>query len=101
MPTTERVTVTLPAEALERIDRLVGNRSRFIAEAVERELARRRREELLRSVSSSHPEAPELAEMGLDDWSGSLPEEEDALLDEADGTAVRWFEGEGWVEEGQ
>ena len=101
MPTTERVTVTLPADMLERIDRLVRNRSRFIAEAVEHELARRRRAELLRSVSSPHPEASELAEMGLADWGESLPPEEDSLVDEAAGKAVRWIEGEGWVEEGE
>ena len=39
---TERVTVTLNAELVKGIDRLQKNRSRFIAEAVERELARRR-----------------------------------------------------------
>lgn len=42
MPTTERVTVTLPAEMIEHIDRFEKNRSRFIAKAVEHELARRR-----------------------------------------------------------
>jgi metal-responsive CopG/Arc/MetJ family transcriptional regulator len=35
MATTERVTVTLPAELVESIDRYERNRSRFIAEAVE------------------------------------------------------------------
>ena len=100
MPTTERVTVTLPVDVLERIDRLVRNRSRFIAEAVEHELARRRREELLRSVASPHPEASEVTEMGLVDWSESLPPEDESLVDESAGTAVRWIEGEGWVEEG-
>lgn len=99
MPTTERVTVTLPAGVLDRIDRLARNRSRFIAEAVERELARRRREELLRSVSSPHPEASELAEVGLADWNESLPPEDDSLVDETTGTAVRWIDGEGWIEE--
>ena len=99
MPTSERVTVTLPADVLQRIDRLVRNRSRFIAEAVERELARRRREELLLSVSSPHPEASEVAELGLVDWGESLPEEADPLVDDAAGTAVRWVEGAGWIQE--
>ncbi|MEZ4650460.1 MAG: hypothetical protein R3E97_17080 [Candidatus Eisenbacteria bacterium] len=99
MPNTERVTVTLPAEVLQRIDRLVRNRSRFIAEAVEHELARRRRQELLKSVASPHPEAAELADMGLADWGESLPADEDSLVDDAAGTAVRWIEGEGWIEE--
>jgi metal-responsive CopG/Arc/MetJ family transcriptional regulator len=52
----ERVTVTLPADVLEGIDRLERNRSRFIAQAVDRELARRRREALHDSIKSPHPE---------------------------------------------
>ncbi len=46
MATSERVTVTLRAELVESIDRFERNRSRFISEAVEHELARRRREGL-------------------------------------------------------
>jgi metal-responsive CopG/Arc/MetJ family transcriptional regulator len=42
MATTERVTVTLPVELVENIDRYERNRSRFIAEAVEHEFGRRR-----------------------------------------------------------
>ena len=42
MSAMERVTVTLPAELVEKIDQLERNRSRFIAEAVEHELAQRR-----------------------------------------------------------
>lgn len=99
MATTERVTVTLPAELVESIDRYEHNRSRFIAEAVEHELGRRRREELLRSLESPHPEAVELAETGLADWGASLPREEDGLVDVNGGKAVRWREGQGWVEE--
>ena len=38
MSVTERVTVTLAAELVEAIDRMERNRSRFIAEAVAREL---------------------------------------------------------------
>ncbi len=57
MASTERVTVTLPIELVERIDRYERNRSRFITEAVEHELVRRRRLELLRSLKSPHPEA--------------------------------------------
>src|SRR5687768_5337809 len=98
MPTTERVTVTLPIGLVEGIDRFERNRSRFITEAVEHELVRRRREELLRSLASPHPEASELAETGVADWSGSLPADTE-LIDEAAGKAVRWVEGRGWVEE--
>jgi hypothetical protein len=82
MATTERVTVTLPADLVEGIDRIKRNRSRFITEAVEHELTLRRRAGLLRSLSNPHPEATELSEMGLADWG-----------------AVRWVEGRGWVEE--
>ncbi|MEN9799838.1 MAG: hypothetical protein RL653_3535 [Pseudomonadota bacterium] len=99
MASTERVTVTLPAELLERIDQLERNRSRFIAEAVARELARRRREGLRKSLQHPHPETAELAEAGLADWSERLPAAEEGLVDWSAGKAVRWVEGEGWVEE--
>lgn len=99
MPTTARVTVTLPAELVDNIDRLEKNRSRFIAQAVEHELIRRRREGLLRSLERPHPEATELAEAGLSEWGTSLPAEEEDLVDPSAGTPVRWVEGEGWMEE--
>jgi hypothetical protein len=99
MATTERVTVTLPAELVESIDRLERNRSRFIKNAVEHELARRRREGLRRSLEHPHPEAADLADTGLDEWAASLPEGDEGLLDMSAGTPVRWDEGEGWVEE--
>jgi metal-responsive CopG/Arc/MetJ family transcriptional regulator len=41
MATTARVTVTLPVDLVEGIDRVERNRSRFIAEAVEHELVPR------------------------------------------------------------
>ena len=97
MSTTERVTVTLSAELVEGIDRLERNRSRFIAEAVEHELARRRRAALLTSVSNPHPETADLVDPGLGDWTADLPEE--GLVDVAGGTPVRWVEGQGWVKE--
>ena len=99
MATTERVTVTLPAELIESIDRYERNRSRFIAEAVEHELGRRRREGLLRSLKNPHPEAAELAETGLADWGASLPPDDEGLVDVSSGKPVRWLEGQGWVEE--
>lgn len=95
---TERVTVTLPADLLEEIDQLERNRSRFIAEAVQHELARRRRDALLQSIGSPHPETTELADSGLADWTADLREDE-GLIDPAAGTAVRWIEGQGWVKE--
>jgi hypothetical protein len=96
---TERVTVTLPAALIENIDRLEKNRSRFIAEAVEHELARRRQEGLRRSLEHPHPEAAELADAGLDEWNARLPEGDEGLVDMSAGKPVRWVEGEGWVEE--
>jgi hypothetical protein len=99
MASTERVTVTLPTELVADIDRFERNRSRFIAEAVEHELVRRRRAGLLRSLENPHPEAAELADTGLADWAASLPEGDDDLVDLKGGTAVRWVEGQGWVDE--
>ena len=98
MGTTGRVTVTLSADLVEGIDRVERNRSRFIAEAVERELARRRRDALLQSICSPHPETTGLADAGLADWTSDLPDDE-GLVDLTEGTAVRWIEGQGWVRE--
>ena len=94
----ERVTVTLSAQIVEAIDRLERNRSRFITQAVEHELARRRRETLLNSVQNPHPESSNLADTDLGDWTNEFPDDE-KLVDAAGGTAVRWVDGEGWVEE--
>jgi hypothetical protein len=99
MASTERVTVTLPAEMVKEIDHFERNRSRFIAEAVEHELVRRRREGLLRSLEHPHPEAAELADMGLADWGASIPCDDGGLVDVNAGKPVRWVEGQGWVEE--
>jgi hypothetical protein len=98
MPTA-RVTVTLPPELVEEIDRRERNRSRFVLEAVRREVTRRRREELRRSLAHPHPEAQELADAGVDDWGrGSKPDDSAELLDSSAGKTVRWVAGKGWVE---
>lgn len=99
MGTTERVTVTLPIDLVQGIDRFERNRSRFIAEAVQHELDRRRRERLLHSLARPHPEADELGEADLADWAAALPGEEQGLVDESAGKRVRWVEGQGWLEE--
>lgn len=96
MRTTERVTITLSADVVVAIDRLERNRSRFIAEAVEHELARRRQEALLSSVHNPHPETEERRDVGLADWVCDLPEDL-GLVDLTRGTAVRWVDGQGWV----
>ena len=98
MPAMERVTVTLPADLVEKIDQLERNRSRFIAEAVEHELAQRRRDALLQSVQNPHPETTELVDVGLSDWIVDLATDE-ALVDPSAGTPVRWIEGQGWTKE--
>jgi hypothetical protein len=96
MATSERVTVTLAAELVASIDRVERNRSRFIAEAVEHELERRRRDLLLQSVRQPHPETTELLDTSLADWTADLSEDE-GLVDHAGGSPVRWVEGKGWV----
>ena len=99
MPSVDRVTVTLPTDLVRDIARREKNRSKFVAEAVCRELDRRRRAELLRSLQNPHPESAELAERGLEEWTRALPEEDtEALVDSGAGKPVRWVPGEGWVE---
>jgi hypothetical protein len=71
---------------------------RFIAEAVQHEVTRRRRAALMQSVQSPHPESAHLTEAGLSDWTAELADDE-RLLDPAGGTAVRWVEGQGWIKE--
>ena len=94
-----RVTITLSGDLVEGIDRVARNRSRFIAEAVQHELARRQRDALLQSLSSPHPEIIELADIGLADWTSDLPSDDGGLVDPRGGTAVRWIEDRGWVKE--
>lgn len=102
MATVERVTVTLPADVLRDIDRREKNRSKFVAEAVRKELDRRRRAEFRRSLQNPHPESVKLAEDGIEEWAGSLPDEDvDALVDHSAGKSVRWISGQGWVEESE
>jgi len=100
MATIERVTVSLPGDLLRDIDRWENNRSKFVAEAVRRELDRRRRSELRRSLQNPHPESADLAERGLDDWSRGLPAEDtESLLDNRVAKSIRWVPGEGWRED--
>jgi Arc/MetJ-type ribon-helix-helix transcriptional regulator len=96
----ERVTVTLPDELVRDVDRREKNRSKFVAEAVRRELDRRRRAELRRSLQNPHPETADLAEQGLEEWSRGLPvEDTEALVDSRAGKQIRWVPGEGWVQD--
>jgi hypothetical protein len=94
-----RVTVTLPEELVAEMDRSAANRSRFVLEAVTRELARRRRVALRLSLSSPHSESLAVAETGVGEWGRSLPSEDaEGLLDPSQGRRLRWVEGKGWKE---
>lgn len=96
---TERVTVSFPPELVRSIDRLERNRSKFIQEAVQRELEHRRRLELERSLHHPHPETLPTAELGFEAWGSGLDDSPGAdLLDPATGTKVAWLPGEGWRE---
>ena len=80
------------------LERDHGTRRRRIAEAVEHELAQRRRDALLQSVQNPHPETTELIDVDLSDWVSDLPTDE-TLVDASAGTPVRWIEGQGWTKE--
>jgi hypothetical protein len=96
---TERMRISLPRSVLEEIDRLAKNRSRFVLEAVRRELDRRKRQGLLRSMATPHSESRDLADWSFDDWADRLPAEDPAgLVDSSAGTSVQWKPGEGWRE---
>ena len=95
----ERVTITLSRDLVEGIDRLERNRSRFIAGAVRRELARRRREALLQSLGNPHPETTAVADISVADWTSDLLNDDESLVDPGGGTAVRWIADHGWVQE--
>jgi len=97
-----RVTVTLPVDILSDIDHAEKNRSAFILEAVRRELSRRRRLNLRKSLQNPHVESRGNAEAGFDTWAGSLPEEDlSGLVDSSTLTPVRWIERKGWKEGGK
>jgi len=93
-----RITVTLPDQVVSDIDRHERNRSRFILEAVEKELEHRRRQELLESVSNPHPQSDEIAETGIGEWGDRGADGDDELLDPEGGRSVRWSPDLGWSE---
>jgi len=93
-----RVTVTLPDEVVDEIDRHEANRSRFVLEATLDALERRRQEELRRSLENPHPESEELARVAESEWFSLATDEDRALLEPGAGTRVCWTPGTGWVE---
>lgn len=95
----KRVTVTLPEEIVEAIDRLEANRSRFVLESVQSEIERRRRDALRTSLTSPHAETKDIVEEDFETWAGRLPDDEASeLIDPGSGTPVRWIPGQGWME---
>ncbi|HXO20561.1 MAG TPA: hypothetical protein VOA87_11640 [Thermoanaerobaculia bacterium] len=92
-----RVTVTLPPEVVSAIDREEINRSRFVLNAVTRELDRRRSEHLRESLLHPHPESLEMAEVGFATWVEGLPGEASDLVAPGAGEEVRWTSDRGWV----
>ena len=95
----ERITVTLPGELVRDIERFERNRSKFILSAVRHELQLREREKLRRSLRNPHPESHANAELGFEEWSAGLPDDEvDDLLNTDAGQDVSWIAGEGWNE---
>ena len=99
MSMNERVTVTLPEEIIRDIDTHERNRSRFVLEAVRRELERRRKEELRRSLRKPHQDSDVIAQAGFDEWVEGLPEGDEDLVDTQAGESVRWIPGKGWIKE--
>ena len=90
------MTVTLDADLVNGIDRIERTRSRFVAEAVQHELARRRQAALLQSIRSPHADTVALVDTGVADWVSDLPAD-DGVVDVDAGTPVRWVEGQGWT----
>jgi hypothetical protein len=94
----ERITITLSSDLLNELDRRESNRSKFIADAVRRELAFRRREDLRRSLQNPHPESDNFAEWGLEGWHDGIPHETAGdLLNSRLGQPIRWIPGVGWT----
>ena len=97
--TIERVTVTLPEEIVRDIDHREKNRSKFILQAVQNELDRRKRDELQKSLQNPHPESLEMAELGMHEWAGLSADGDEELLDRSSGRRVLWQPGKGWTED--
>ena len=93
----ERVTVTLPKEIIRDINRQGRNRSRFVLQAVQKELERRRKEELRRSLRTPHQDDSDIAEAGFVEWAEGLPVGDEDLIDINAGVNVKWVPGQGWV----
>ena len=99
MHSKEQIKVTLPEDVIRDIDRVHGDRDKFVLELVRLELQRRRHQESWRTSVDPLPERFHASEMELDDWGQDSPEGDlFGLVDLKTGAAVRWIPGKGWVE---
>lgn len=96
MSTMQRVTVTLPDELVQEVDREERNRSRFVQVAVERELERRRQDRLRESLRAPHPDTETFSDEGLGGWVCEAGADDDSLVDPSQGTPLRWDPDSGW-----
>jgi Arc/MetJ-type ribon-helix-helix transcriptional regulator len=94
----ERVTITLPEEMVQEIDGRERNRSRFVQQAVARELERLRQQELQRSLDNPHTDSEAVAESGFSEWADLAAAGDQELLDTAAGKEIRWDADRGWIE---
>ena len=97
----ERVTITLPHEMVQEIDGRERNRSRFVQQAVARELDRLRQEELQRSLDNPHTDSETVAESGFSEWADLADAGDRELLDAGAGQQIQWSEDEGWIKAGE
>jgi len=96
---TAHAAIKLPATLARQVDRLSRDRSKFVVDAVRRELRRQQHDGIQRSLRNPHPDSRNLAKLGLKEWQASLPEDDPAdLVDVAAGSAVRWTPNKGWIE---
>jgi post-segregation antitoxin (ccd killing protein) len=95
---TDRITITLPRELVLELARAAKNRSRFVAEAIRRELDRRRREALRAALENPHPETAGLVEVGWGEWAAATDPRDADLVDPAGGTPIQWSAEKGWTE---
>ncbi len=99
MSSTAHIALDLPLELVRELDREETDRGRFIQEAIQHELQRRRQKQILHALHNPHPESADWAELGFDDWAAHLPEEDiSEWVDPDAGVEVRWTPGEGWRE---
>ena len=66
-----RITTTLPIELVHAVDKFEKNRSKFVMVAIQKEVKRREREALRKSLHSVHPESSKIND-DFQDWIKTL-----------------------------